>query len=189
MSDYSSSRDREDPSGNRYCFKFRCRDCGHKWTRYIITTTPYDVQTPACPNCKKKRKERDGIGQILETGRGPAIGGTNIHNRAIDATAEMVMQDYGLTDLKSPGELRQGESQAPKLPHAMQTAADNMFAPKKALSAVGMDRVAPLVARAALAGSYSAKMTGSPDPISAVQAGQRQADLMARTTILNKDGQ
>lgn len=189
MSDYSSSRDREDPSGNRHCFKFRCRDCGHKWTRYIVTETPWDIHAPGCPKCKKARKQRDGLDEIIASGRGPAIGGASIQNRAIDATAEMVMQDYGLTDLKSPGELRRGESQAPRLPPAMQTAADNMFSPKKALSAVGMDRVAPLVARAALAGSYSAKVTGSPDPITAVQAGQRQADLMARTTILNKDGQ
>jgi hypothetical protein len=148
------------------------------------TDDPANVRKPACPNCKKARKQRDGIGEILTSGRPPAIGGNNPRNKAMDAAAEMVMEDYGMTDIKAPNEIREGDSQAPKLPPAMQRAADNMFSPKRALDAVGMGRAAPLVARAAMGGSYSPKLTGSPDPISAAQL--RREGVMDRTTIINE---
>ena len=121
--------------------------------------------------------------EILESGRPPAIGGANVNTRALDATAEMVMQDYGMTDLKTPTEIRQGDSQAPKLAPVLQNMADNMFAPKRALEAVGMGRQAGLIARSAMGGAFSPQATGGPDPITAAQ---RSQNLLARTKILNE---
>lgn len=186
MSDFGYKRDRDSFEEEKYLFNFGCRDCGHKWKRSIATSDPYSIKTPPCPHCRKRRKERDGVQEILDSGRAPAYTGTNVRNKAQDLAAEMVMADYGMTDVKSPTEIRQGESQAPKLPPAMQAAADNMFAPKKALDAVGMGRHAGLIARAASAGAYSPKNTNSPDPIMAAQADQRRANVMEQTTILNE---
>ena len=61
------------------------------------------------------------------TGPAPAIGGSTIV-RAIDHTAQIVMEDHKLTDLKD--NVREGETMAPKLPAPMQQAADTFFDPK-----------------------------------------------------------
>ena len=182
--------DKEYRDGGEYVIKFHCQDCGNKWTRRYVTDAPYDIKRPACPACKKVRKEREGLKEIIASGKAPSISGTSLQNRALDAAAETVMQDYGLTDLKTPTEIRQGESQAPKIHPALQARADAMFNPKMALAGTAFAPFVGAVARSALGGSYSPKLTNSPDPILAVQAGQRQADLMSRTqVILEEKGQ
>ena len=186
MSSSGFKRDRTSFDEPRYQFRFYCRDCGHEWKRTIATATPTEIRTPPCPHCKKRQKERNGIKEVLESGQAPAMVGNSVANKAMDMTAEMVMQDYGMTDIKTPTEIRSGESQAPKLPAHMQRAADAMFNPRRALDAVGLGKVAPLIARSALAGSFSAKATGTVDPIAATQAGARHADLMQRTTMINE---
>ena len=178
---YSSQRD-----GDAYVVKWGCMDCGHKWTRRYVTDAPYDIKRPACPACKKRAKQTSGLQDIITSGRAPSIGGTSIQNKALDATAEMVMHDYGLTDIKTPTEIRHGEAQAPKIHPRLQAQADSMFSPQRALAGTGMDKFAGAIARSAMGGAFSPKFTGSPDPVSVVQSQQRQQDLMARTTILNE---
>lgn len=186
MSDFGIRRDRSSYEHERYTFSFGCKDCGHKWSKTMATADPYNIKTPACPKCKKKRKERDGMNEILSSGRPPGIVGANPVNRALDMTQEMVAEDYSLTNLKDPTQIRAGESQVPLIHPTQQRMADNFFSPRKALKPVGMDQFAPLIARGALAGNVSPKNTGSVDPIAAAQAGARHADLMSRTTILNE---
>ena len=67
---------------------------------------------------------------MLAEQRTPAVVGANNTVKAVDATAEMVMADYNLTDLRD--NIREGESMAPKLPAAAQAAADSYFAPAAA---------------------------------------------------------
>ena len=62
---------------------------------------------------------------MLEEQRAPGLIGASVMVKAVDATAEIVMQDYKLTDLKD--NVRAGESIAPKLPPAQQALADGMF--------------------------------------------------------------
>jgi hypothetical protein len=66
-------------------------------------------------------------GLDLETGKAPGIVGANNQVRAIDMTADIVMQDYGMTDLKS--NVKEGEAMVKPLPTPMQRAADNFFKP------------------------------------------------------------
>lgn len=178
------TRDREHFPQVRYQFRFYCRDCGHQWKKSIATEDPLGVRTPPCPKCRKAAKDRDGLSEIITSGRAPAIGGANVQNRALDMAAEMVMQDYGMTDVKAPTDIRAGESQTPPIPRHLQQQADSFFSPRKALAPVGMDRFAPLIARGALSGAISPKATGSPDPIAAAQ--KRHEAVMDRTTILNE---
>ena len=116
------------PSRKR--IRFECPQCGHQWAR---TFKAEPKQNPPCPNkhCSDKReiaelKQRlDNLTRMLESGEAPAQIGANHRVKAIDATANIVMQDHHLTDLKDS--IRPGESMAPKLPVPMQAAADNFF--------------------------------------------------------------
>lgn len=186
MSGFGIKRDNSSYKANRYTFSFGCDDCGHRWKKSIVTKDPYSVKVPACPRCKKAQRERDGIGEILGSGRAPGIIGASTVNRALDLAQEMVAEDYGMTDLKDPTQIRAGESQVPTIHPRMQKMADDMFSPRKALAPVGMSQFAPLIAKGALSGAVSPKATNSVDPIAAAQAGARHADLMARTTIINE---
>ena len=181
MSDYSSKR----VSGvyeevQRYEFKWGCKECGHKWKRTIATDNPLNVPDPACPACKKERKRHEHFTPFDPAGgRAPAFA-SNQKNKALDATAEMVMQEHSMTDIQGPTDVRQGEPQAPKLPPRLQTMADNMFAPQKQLAAVGMGRQAGAIAQNAMRGAYSPAVTGAPDPIAVAQAPRKTVSELAR---------
>lgn len=89
------------------------------------------------------------IGMDFASNRAPGIIGTNVHVKAIDETAKIVMEDYGHTDMRD--DVRPGETMAPKLPPAQQAAADNYFGGgrKRELGGVNLARHA----RAAMAGA------------------------------------
>ena len=76
---------------------------------------------PPCPKCRAKARKRRGLDM---NGRAPAVGGSLVV-RAVDTTAEIVMEDHGMTNLRD--DAREGESMAPKLPPAQQAMADNFF--------------------------------------------------------------
>lgn len=78
------------------------------------------IPDPPCPTCKKAQKVR----HAKFDGTAPAIGGSLIV-RAVDQTAQIVMEDHGMTDLRS--DVREGEAMAPKLAPRLQAMADNMF--------------------------------------------------------------
>jgi hypothetical protein len=105
----------------RYKITCHCVRCGHKWAR--ITKDP-DSPDPPCPNLACGETPVT-IGMDLSSNKAPAAIGGNISVKAIDETAKIVMQDYGMTDLRS--DVREGESAAPKLPPRQQQQADNYF--------------------------------------------------------------
>ena len=121
---------------------FQCPICSHVWSRTYKAEPKND---PACPNkhCSDKReiaelKQRlDNLQRMLESGEAPARIGANHRNKAIDVTANIVMQDNHLTDLKDS--IRPGESMAPKLPVPMQAAADNFFGGQQAALGSGQN--------------------------------------------------
>lgn len=104
-----------------YKITMSCRQCGFKWARR--TKNP-DSPDPACPNLACGEIPAT-IGMDLSSNKAPAAIGGNLRNKAIDETAHMVMQDYGMTDMRD--DVREGESSAPKLPARQQAMADNYF--------------------------------------------------------------
>ena len=117
----------------------RCLRCGE-----IYRSKPFAVmpkQDPPCPKRKcvidREVEERlakdERFQKMMAEERAPGHIGANNMVKAVDFTATTVMQDYGLTDLKSS--IREGESMAPKLPPHQQSRADAMFAGPQRASA------------------------------------------------------
>lgn len=101
---------------------YHCRKCGNKWK--ARDNKKLDDPVPACPNLACGEVQTP-IGMDLTLNKAPAFGGNNIQNKAIDETAKIVMEDHGLTDLRS--DVGPAESMAPKLPPAQQARADSFF--------------------------------------------------------------
>lgn len=137
---------------------FKCA-CGEVYKK--ITTNP-NLSFAPCPSCKKNKKSfkllRMGDGEVdaaalaphvVPKGIAPGIIGSNTA-RAIDATAEIVMQDHKLTDLKD--NIRAGEAMAPKLDPVRQQAADSMFSGKKRATNVPKNLDPARLAKRAMSG-------------------------------------
>ena len=114
----------------RYRFSYRCELCGHEYSR-VCKAAP--KRNPPCPSpsCSDKAllaqqaKEIENLRRMLESGTPPAQIGHKTVVKAIDETANIVMQDYNLTNLRD--NVGPGESVAPKLPPAQQAQAENYF--------------------------------------------------------------
>ena len=120
---------------------FLCAKCGHQWTRTYRAEPKSD---PACPakGCAESqqladlKRQVENLTRMIETQSAPAQIGNNVKVRAVDTTAQIVMEDNKMTDLRDG--IRMGETMAPKLPQAAQAAADNFFtAGAKAAAAIG----------------------------------------------------
>lgn len=143
----------------RYRIHYRCVRCGHEYSRI---TTRLDRKDPPCPKqlCKEivaeENRERDAenLAAILEEQRGPATIGDKPMVRAIDRTAEIVMQDHGLTDLRD--RVYPGEPLTPKLPPEKQRAADSFFSGEEVKRQVGprRSRQMDILGRRAIAGAF-----------------------------------
>ena len=148
----------------RFKVAYACAVCGHQWSRICKSIPKND---PPCP--RKGCAERVELGeakrqiarlqQMLESQRAPPLVGANTMVRAIDATANVVMEDYGMTNLKD--NVRQGESLAPKLPPTQQKAADNYFGAAGSVPVLGESRQRTMSGKAlqrigqrAMAGAY-----------------------------------
>jgi hypothetical protein len=115
----------------KYRVTYSCQLCGHQWKSRWLKAVP--KKDPPCPNpscvevsrLRQEHGENQRLRAMLEAGQGPAHIGGNTMVNAVDATANIVMQDYGLTNLKDG--IRPGESMAPKLPPQQQAMADSMF--------------------------------------------------------------
>lgn len=86
-----------------------------------------------------------------------------IQNKAVDMTADIVMEDYKMGDLKD--NVRAGESMAPKLDPARQHQADNFFGGAKKRNNAGINTAA--LAKRAMAGSMRDR--NYRDPVAALQ--------------------
>jgi predicted nucleic acid-binding Zn-ribbon protein len=120
---------------SRYKITWRCTRCGKTYTK--IASSP-NAKDPLCPRRKciearareQSEKEAQNLRKMLEERAAPAVTGFNDGIKAIDKTADIVMEDYKMTDLNSS--VRPGEIAAPKLPPKLQEMADNFFtAPSK----------------------------------------------------------
>lgn len=126
---------------SKYILVLRCKSCKHRYKRTVTVEAGCsvdDIVDPPCPKCAKKTNRTDvsetstspipiDPDAMFREGRAPGIVGDKNVVKAIDLTAKIVMENYGLSDLKS--NIREGETMAPRLPPRQQTMADNFFNP------------------------------------------------------------
>ena len=141
----------------RYRVTYECEKCGHVYHRIYKVVPRKD---PPCPNrsCSDKseiedlKKRLDNLTAMLESGQAPAHIGQNVRVKAIDHTANIVMEDYGMTNLKD--RVEPGEGVAPKLPPEQQKLADGYFG-GSALKEHGINKKQmDLLGRRAIAGAF-----------------------------------
>lgn len=133
----------------RYRELFQCARCGNRW-KGPIRDCPAPLEgwpTPKCPNlaCGETQEPR---GIDLSLNKAPAQVGQSISVKAIDETAQIVMEDHKLTDLRT--DVRPSETMTPKLPPQQQAAADSFFSAGKRTAQ--MRRSPAQLARAAIHG-------------------------------------
>ena len=140
---------------HKYRLQLRCLRCGNEYHRVVSSL---NAKNPPCPRraCKEAAIEEEVAKRvaneraIIENRQMPGIIGDKPMVKAVDKTAEIVMEDHKLTDLKD--NIRMGESMAPKLPPAQQQAADNFFSAGKSMA--GGNRRMTALGKRALAGAY-----------------------------------
>jgi len=158
-----------------FWIKNRCQGCHHIYRFKAISdlNDASDVEDKPCPKCAKAQKTR---GMDVSAGKAPSVGGSSIV-RAMDQTADIVMDNYGMTDLNSDG--RPGAIMAPQLPPHQQQRADNMFSPKNN-SMIGA-RAKQMIAAAAQGKGLGAfappRDPRTPDPIALVQATRQRPPI------------
>lgn len=114
----------------KYRIQFCCDKCGHIWKRTFKAMPKND---PPCPDkaCGVKQqlaetqRQLQNMQRMLLEQRPPGHIGENVQVKAIDATADIVMTDYNMTNLQD--NIRHGDAVAPKLPFPQQQKADNFF--------------------------------------------------------------
>lgn len=184
----------------KYRMTFKCK-CGGVFKK--ITTDP-NLMSAACPECRSaERKTKlvrmgDGavtdadllaekmVKKLMETPEfqerllakmmSPIPQQAQTRNKAIDTTADIVMEDYKMGDLKD--RVYQGESMAPKLAPPLQKQADAMFSGRKSKS---LPINAAAIARAAMAGAYAPHNTGGINPV----AMQHKSGIRPPVKIIN----
>jgi hypothetical protein len=157
-------------------YKFRCRECAMVFRVRMRGTDP----DPICPNLECGAAQTP-IGMDVSAGKAPGVGG-NVLVKAMDGTADMVMKQYGMTDLASA---REGEAMAPKLPPEQQMRADAMFDPAaRARLWGGMNPLGAAINQIAgggIAAAASAAATGGQnsgiDPIAAIHSARYKPDV------------
>ena len=159
----------------RYKVTYFCHRCETEFSR-IGTTIP--KSDPPCPKkrCREAvfreavQKEAFNLAKMLDEQHPPGHIGENIQVKAIDATAEIVMEDHHLTNLKD--NIRVGETMAPPLPDGKQALADNFFG-GNAMAAAGIpSRQAALLGRRAIAGAFRSTAI-NPAHVLGAKAGER----------------
>lgn len=173
----------------KFKISYRCERCNHEYSRTFKAIPKND---PPCPNksCSDKaelaslRKQIENLTRMVSEGMAPAQTGKNVRVKAVDQTAQIVMEDYQMTDLKD--NIRHGEGVAPKLPGDQQRVADNMFN-GGAMQAAGMSkRQVENLGRRAIAGAYR-NMAVAPNAMLPTEVRNGQAPLrQIGTEIINE---
>lgn len=161
----------------KFQLTLRCISCGTRYKRTVSAADERAVELmpdPPCPVCHKKQKRKKFDFQ----GKAPAVGGS-LSVRAVDQTAKIVMEDHGMSDLRT--DVREGETMAPKLPPRQQAMADAMFSRSRGGRARGglFDLSPAAVRQAAVSGRFN-----TPDTVNPI-AVQHAAKKSAPVHIVN----
>jgi hypothetical protein len=181
----------------RYEVFCECLLCGETYS--WITEKPRG-KNELCPNpiCVEVRREaavakaKKNFAKIVKEQKAPSRIGGNVMVAAVDRTAEIVMQDHKMTDLRD--NIREGDIVAPKLRPDLQRQADGMFNGQGLAHAVGagpggtgrsMARRMEMMAKRALAGSYRAS-AASPAAIHERPAGEAPMRYIGKEVLREK---
>jgi hypothetical protein len=146
-----------------------CRVCAteYSWVADHIPKKNLPCPSSACVTRRLEAADRRAarnFAKMIAEGRGPATIGDKPVVKAIDTTANIVMEDYGLTDLQT--NLREGDVARPKLSPEKQRQADHYFDGKAVQERNGMtSRQTEMIKRRAIAGAYRG-MAASPAMLS-----------------------
>jgi hypothetical protein len=186
--DYSARRVRGNPMEMpRFEVSLRCKECGHEYVRVMRARNEVELgkkSNPPCPRCKKQRPVTPPVDWT--DARPPAINGAP-SVRAIDTTAEIVMQDHGLTDLQDRA--RPGEIQTPKLAPHLQAQVDNFFAggikapSRRPIKIGGLTPDSPAFRKAVLGGAFA---SGGAAEAGEAIAQQHRRRSLPNVTIINE---
>lgn len=171
----------------RYKVTAVCNICGGE---FHWITTKLDGKDRPCPKraCKDavleaevERRARN-LAKMLEEQRAPAQIGKNKRTKAIDATANIVMEDHHMTNLND--NIRPGEAMAPKLAPHLQKQADGFFGGGAAAGGnSAMARRMNQLGQRALAGAYRGRAV-TPGQLFQGEAGTPALRPM-RTEVIN----
>jgi hypothetical protein len=163
----------------RFSVTIRCLnpDCGHRYKRVLMAENEDAlsyVPDPPCPECRKRSKKK----RFDYDGQAPAVGGSMVA-RAVDITAEIAMENTGLTDLRD--DVREGETATPKLAPRLQQMADNMFArPKGRGHGANIMGLSPAAVRqAAVNGRFMTPDTPNPVAIQHTMKDRKPIEIVA----------
>lgn len=148
----------------KYRVQWRCNGCDKVSDTIVSDLAKVPDNCPAC----KRKIGRMRVGPETQEYRRDVLRPGNVNTKAVDMTAEIVMKDYGMTDLKD--QVRVGESSAPKLAPKLQAQADNMFSGNKAKRGM-LPPNARAMGQAAIRGAYARPAI---DPIAAVHRAKHQ---------------
>jgi hypothetical protein len=160
MSGYEDYERVDDPSKvfepRKYKIRYRCVRCGHLYHQIASSLQIPDKPCPkkACREAileEEIMRRAENLAAVLAAKSFPGIVGDKPIVKAIDTTAQVVMEDYGMTDLKD--NLRPGDSMAPKLPPEQQKKVDNFFSGGAKKNTQAARRMTALGQRA-IAGSF-----------------------------------
>lgn len=126
----------------RFKLSLECARCGNSYTRTVSERHYIDIlrnirPDPECPRkiCREAfavedaAKRAANMSTIITEQRAPAKTGSTLA-KAVDFTAETVMADYSMTDMRDNN--RVGENSVPKLPLPQQEKVDNFFGTQRA---------------------------------------------------------
>lgn len=134
---------------------YRCDTC-HSLTKILEEVG--DKSLTECPAC-----DASGLKYVGHISRDTSTA-ARTQNKAIDLTADIVMQDHKLTNLQDSS--RVGESMAPKIEPRLQAQADGFFGAKKKGGNIPFDPAK--LARSAMAGKLRDPRSYR-DPVAAIQ--------------------
>ena len=159
---------------DRHRVKCKCLRCGRIYKKLMPKGWKLSDPDPPCPNklCKEAiaaeaaAKEAANVEAMIETGKTPGHIGQNVQVKAIDQTAQIVMEDFGMTDLKD--NTRAGESMVPALTPRQQAMSKDFWGGGKLKDRrrnptyqKGIETHQKSIVDNAMAGSYLPNVAGS----------------------------
>ena len=165
---------------------YQCDDCGKQYKRVFKAVPKAD---PPCPNPRcaaarevaAMRREVETLKAMIASGSAPAQIGAKTVVKAVDETAKIVMEDYGMTNLRDG--IRPGESVAPKLPPQQQAAADGYFGGKGMTQRGLSKQQVELLGRRAAAGAYRNMAVAPTEIAPGARTGESPLRVVRRETV------
>lgn len=172
-----------------YRSSYKCTDCKHTFEKI---TKNFPKREPACPMCKQAKRvnfkssvsdvthnlDKESVVQEMIAAQKPPSMGQSNRTKAIDETAKIVMEDYGMTDINMSSSLRAGDNCVPKLAPELEQKVDQVFKPQpnKVMGMQGASELNKALLRQVNSGMY--KNQGDPIHRATENIQRRPTDVM-----------